>query len=277
MARAPQKSSFGCPDCGFVQSEPVGLISTFCRSCGGHYRVARGAAEPAAVPPLPPAPVEARQAVTCRQCGCEHTVSRSAWCTICPGCAASIDLLGVSIFSSSSRPVDTRGKLVIGPQGCLTSSRAICGAANIQGRIIGSLVAEGEVRIGTNQTCACHITAPVIVIEKNTCPIFTRPLQTDHLIVFGTLTGIVRCRGTVHVRRGGRLEAKVFARSMTVEKGGALFGACRVADNCAHEPLRPDFPCQSAESRREILPSTWLAKCGTRTHSKIRKRVLLVT
>ncbi len=30
-----------CPRCGFAQQEPVGLISTYCRGCGGHYAVAR--------------------------------------------------------------------------------------------------------------------------------------------------------------------------------------------------------------------------------------------
>jgi cytoskeletal protein CcmA (bactofilin family) len=241
MARTLKKSSFGCPHCGFVQSEPAGLVSTFCRSCGAHYNAPRIAAGPTPVPSVPPAPAVARQTVSCHHCGCVHEVSRTAWCTICPGCAASIDLLGVSFFSTASRPVDTRGKLVIGPEGCLTTSRAFCGTARILGRIVGSLVAEGEVRIGTNHTCACHITAPVIVIEKNSSPSFTQLLRTDHLIVFGRLTGIVRCRGTVHVRRGGRLEAEVCARSVTVEKGGALLGACRVAVNRENEPLRPDF------------------------------------
>jgi cytoskeletal protein CcmA (bactofilin family) len=122
----------------------------------------------------------------------------------------------------------------------------ICGSAQIQGRIIGRLVAEGEVRIGTSQTCACHIVAPVIVIEKRASPVFLYPLQTEHLVVFGCLTGIVDCRGIVHVQRGGRLEAAVHARSVTVDKGGMLVGDCRVADARSEEafqaPTRLPWP-----------------------------------
>jgi len=126
----------------------------------------------------------------------------------------------------------------------------ICGSAQIQGRIIGRLIAEGEVRIGTNQACACHITAPVIVIEKHASPVFTYPLQTERLIVFGRLTGVVHCRGIVHVQRGGRLEAVMHARAVTVDKGGVLVGPCRVAGGHAaesfptHAPLSwPDNLC----------------------------------
>ncbi len=117
----------------------------------------------------------------------------------------------------------------------------ICGSARIHGRIIGRLISEGEVRIGTSQTCACHITASIIVIEKGSSPVFLYPLETERLVVFGRLTGIVHCKGVVHVQRGGSLEAKVYARSVTVDKGGILVGSCRVAKDPPEEPFRSHF------------------------------------
>ena len=246
MARGLQKTPFRCPACGFSQIEPVGLISTYCRSCGEHYQVASNAARPPILPPLPPASGAPKRAVFCHKCQAVHTVSPSAQSTICPGCGAAIGLEDVSFYDAASRPVDTRGKLIIGPRGCLSSSWTICGSAQIQGRIIGRLIAEGEVRIGTSQTCACHITAPVIVIEKGASPVFLYPLQTERLVVYGCLTGIVHCRGIVHVQRGGRLEAAVYARSVTVDKGGVLVGDCRVAGGHAEEafptPARLPWP-----------------------------------
>jgi len=239
MPCGSQKTPFRCPACGFAQSEPAGLISTFCRSCGEHYQVAGSAARPPVLPPLPPAPAIPSRAVLCHKCRSTHEVSRSARCTICPGCSASIELEDVSFSGAASRPVDTRGKLLIGPAASLSSSWIICGSARIQGRITGRLVAEGEVRIATNQICACHITAPVIVIEKRTSPVFLYPLQTERLVVFGRLTGIVHCEGVVHVRRGGRLDAVIHARSVTVDKGGSLVGDCRVAEGRPAEPFLP--------------------------------------
>ncbi|MEI6278377.1 MAG: polymer-forming cytoskeletal protein [Verrucomicrobiae bacterium] len=230
MARGLQKTPFRCPACGFSQIEPAGLISTFCRSCGEHFQIVRNAGRPPVLPPLPPASTATKRTVFCHKCRTSHPVSTSAQSTICPACGAGIELGDLSFSSPASRPVDIRGKLTIGPAGSLSSSWIICGAARIQGRIIGRLIAEGEVRVATSQTCACHITAPLIVIEKRASPVFLYPLQTERLVVFGRLTGIVHCGGVVHVERGGRLDAEVHARSVIVDKGGSLVGDCRVAD-----------------------------------------------
>jgi len=241
MARIPQKTPFRCPGCGFSQMEPPHLISTYCRSCGGHYEVAGSAISEAALPPLPHLRTDAnRRSIFCHKCGSSHPVSSHARSTLCPCCNASIDLADVTFHSPASLRVDTRGKLLIGPEASLSSSLTICGSAHIQGRIIGRLVSEGEVRIGTNEVCACDITAPVIVIEKNKRPTFTYPLRTERLVVFGCLTGIVHCRGVVHVRRGGRLEAEIHAKAVTVDKGGILLGDCRVSGNSTKPAITGD-------------------------------------
>jgi len=64
LKRQPKgRIDLACPSCGFVQSEPAAVVSTFCRSCGEHYRVRRGkvVARPGLKPsgivkPLPTAP-----------------------------------------------------------------------------------------------------------------------------------------------------------------------------------------------------------------------------
>ena len=37
------KKAVACPKCGADQQEPAGAVSTFCRSCGHHFEVGRGA------------------------------------------------------------------------------------------------------------------------------------------------------------------------------------------------------------------------------------------
>jgi len=140
------------------------------------------------------------------------------------------------ILSATSRQVDTRGRLTIGPAGSLSSSWIICGSADIEGCIVGMLKSEGGVHLATNRVCACQITAPAVFIEKKARACFTLPLETGYLEVRGHLTGIVHCRGIVHVRCGGRLEAEVHARSVKVEKGGALLGTCHVDGTQPDEP-----------------------------------------
>lgn len=238
MARTPRKTPFRCPGCGFSQMEPPHLISTYCQSCGEYYEVAGRTPKEPALPPLPDHHQDVkRRLIFCHKCGTSHPVSPHAQSTLCPCCNAAIELTDVSFHSPASLRVDTRGKLLIGPNGCLSSSLTICGSAHIQGRIIGRLISEGEVKIATNQICACHITAPVIIIEKKKRPILTHPLHTERLVVFGCLTGIVHCCGVVHVRRGGRLEAEVHAKSVMVEKGGVLLGDCRVSGHTSKETI----------------------------------------
>ncbi|MFZ4778679.1 MAG: bactofilin family protein [Terrimicrobiaceae bacterium] len=226
MPRPPQKTPFRCPGCGFVQLEPPHLISTYCQSCGDYYEVGKSGRVQAQATEQP-SPVEKRP-VLCYRCGTAHQVSTYARTTICPCCSAAIELEDMTFLSAVSRPVDTRGKLTIGPEGSLSSSWIICGSAHIEGRILGLLRSESEVHLATSQVCACQITAPEVFIEKNARASFTLPVETEHLVVRGHLTGIVHCRGIVHVRRGGCLEADVHARAVTVEKGGTLLGTCHV-------------------------------------------------
>lgn len=39
MPTRPPKKAVTCPQCGAVQQEPPGIISTFCRSCGQHFEL----------------------------------------------------------------------------------------------------------------------------------------------------------------------------------------------------------------------------------------------
>lgn len=226
MSRLPQKTPFRCPGCGHVQLEPPRLISTFCQSCGEYYEV--GEKSPVK-PSLGPPPVrQERRIISCHRCGTSHAVSPHALNTLCPCCNAAIGLEDLSFHLPVSRPVDIRGKLTISRTGSLNSSWIICGSAYIEGNIVGLMRSEGEVHLATNSICACQITAPAVFIEKHAQASFTLPVETEHLVVRGQLTGIVHCRGIVHVQRGGCLEAEVYARAVTVEKGGDLWGTCHV-------------------------------------------------
>jgi cytoskeletal protein CcmA (bactofilin family) len=168
--------------------------------------------------------------------------------TICPGCNAAIELTDMRFLSPASRAVDIRGHLHIGPDGSLSSSWIVCGSALIEGLVVGVLRCEGEVHLATKRRCVCRITAAAAVIERDARVVLTLPLETDHLEVCGHLHGIIHCKGDVHVRRGGRLEAEVHARAVKVEKGGALLGACHVAGT---EP--EEIPRKVSSGFREIV------------------------
>ncbi|MDX2079161.1 MAG: polymer-forming cytoskeletal protein [Terrimicrobiaceae bacterium] len=226
MFSASGKKPFQCPKCGFVQLEPAHLISTYCRACGDYYEVGR-APQPVRSPlPVAPALREHRRDVHCHRCGSVHSASHHARSTMCPGCHSAIDLIDFEFHSAASRPVDTRGSIFVGAAGSLTSSWIVCGSARIEGRISGSLISEGDVSLASRHALNCHFSAPSIHVEKAARVALHVPVETDALIVRGRLSAAVRCRGRVHVHRGGVLIGDVNARSVIVERGGVFEGAC---------------------------------------------------
>ena len=232
MAKRPRKALSRCPDCGFEQLEPLGLIATYCQGCGSCYETARGdrynrSLEPA-IPAAPADPALPKKPVFCFRCGTTHPVTEGARNTICPACNACIDLPDIKIFSPTLQAVDTRGKLYVGPEGSLNNAWIVCGSARIEGSVSGVLRSAGEVVLATTRPCPCQIMAPALVIAKQSAIKLTSPLETNTLIVKGLFQGIVNCKGTVHVLRGGHLEADIWARSIVVEKGGFFKGGCHV-------------------------------------------------
>lgn len=221
MPEAPRKAPFACPECGHVQQESPHLISTYCRSCGCYYevRAAGRSKTPASTPRQAP---RIQRAVKCHRCGETHEVSSHSQNTICPGCNAAIEFGDIVISSNVSRPVDTRGKLVIEASGNLNNTVTACGEAAIWGKISGVLHCEGTVRLHTVGKLGCRITATAVVIEKDARLEFAHPLECATLEVYGSASGRFECSKSVKVGKGGLLEGKFHTRALVVDGGSLL-------------------------------------------------------
>jgi cytoskeletal protein CcmA (bactofilin family) len=228
MPQLPRKAPSRCPHCGFVQDEPEHLISTYCRGCGSYYKVAPASGRLAKYSSevrtrirrqfakIPP-----RQ-VRCYHCGQIHEVSGRARTTICPECNAAIELLDVNVSSSTTRPIDTRGNLIITPSGYISSALTVCHEALIAGKVSGTLVSETLVRVVYSGRLSCQIKAKSMVIEKESRVEFSYPIETDELIVYGQAAGNFECAGRIWIDKGGSVEGRIAAHSVIVEDGGVL-------------------------------------------------------
>lgn len=241
MQDSIRKTSFRCPDCGFVQQEPENLISTYCRSCGHHYEATPNRADhetrqPPAEKPEQRILTRPAREVYCHRCGHVQEVSASARSTLCPSCNASIELTDLTFSSNVSRPVDTRGRLTVERHGYLNNTYIVCGEGLIEGRISGTLMCEGRLVLATTGAMSCRITAKSVVIERRHSVELMFPLTTQELIVQGTVTGEIECPGQVHVRRGGRLEGRIRTRSIVVDRGGVLLTESTVEPGISPKP-----------------------------------------
>ena len=248
-----------CPHCGFVQSEPAGLISTYCRGCGDHYTVAPRDPQPVVVKPSLPERMREKllakpaRRIACHQCGHEHDSRTTAPNTACPACGATIHLCDIDILGHSTRVIQTRGTLHIGRDGFLNATRVACGNAFVEGRIAGKVTCENTLRLRGGGLCRAQITAGRLIIDRNTTLRFTSTLHVGEIIIRGHVEADVECAGTLHIGRYGGLDGDVQSRAMIVDKGGHYAGEVQVSTRIT----RPD-PSRGDE-REDLASPGWQA------------------
>jgi cytoskeletal protein CcmA (bactofilin family) len=253
-----KKIPTGCPHCGFVQHEPAGLISTYCRGCGDHYTVAapHPVSQPAAKPALAKIVREKLLArtprrIACHKCDRTHDAQAQAHTTVCPGCGTTIQLADVEILAHSTRIVQTRGTVHVGPDGFLNATRVVCGNAFVEGRIAGKISCEGTFRLRGSGLCRAQITTRRLIIDRGAVLRFSSTLHADEIVIRGQAEADVECVGTLHIGRYGGLDGDVQARSMVVDKGGHYAGEVQVSTSI----IRPE-PAPHREREVRVMPAT---------------------
>jgi len=245
MPQLPRKAPSRCPHCGFVQDEPEHLISTYCRGCGSYYKVFASPANAAyssrsrrarsrtrrRVPALPP------REIRCYRCGQIHEVSGHARTTFCPECHTAIELSDLTISSRTSRPIDTRGNLIITQSGYVSSALTICHEAIVTGRISGTLICEGTLRLACSARLGCQMSAKSIIIESEARVELSYPIKTGDLTVYGQAAGNFECTGSIWIDKGGLIEGRIAARSVIVERGGTLLAESSIRPVRKQEPV----------------------------------------
>ena len=245
MPQLPRKAPSRCPHCGFVQDEPEHLISTYCRGCGSYYKVFTGPANPvfpgrsrhAQRGPRRRISTRPTREVCCYHCSQIHEVSEHARTTFCPNCQAAIELYDITISSRTSKPIDTRGNLTITPSAYISSALIVCHEALVAGRISGTLICEGALRLASSGRLSCQMSARSIVIEKEARVELSYPIKTGELVVYGQVAGSFECTGRIWIDKSGLLEGRIAAQSVVVERGGTLLAQSSVRPAHRHEPV----------------------------------------
>ncbi len=230
--RQPEKISADCPHCGFSQLESPYAKSTFCRKCGQHYNVDKPLHKEAEMVRGPSifdklsklVSGEKIRKIRCFSCGHRQEVSSSAQSSLCPSCGSYIDLRDLKISGPFGRSIQTQGEIHVTSKGELTSAKAACGSAIIEGKLRGSLICTGLVRMRTQGKVAGGIEAHDLIIEKKSDIECVRVVKSHSIEINGKISARIMCETSVVINKGGFLEGTVYARSITVEKGGVFSG-----------------------------------------------------
>lgn len=249
MARKVRKKPVRCPHCRQEQEEPVHAYSTYCRSCGQHFRI-QGE-------PVMPRPKDAARQrgpsllervasktikrpprkVYCYACSTSHETSAYTRQTLCPQCGTAIDLSDLVVDRPVTRRVDTRGDLTVTREGFLSNASSICRNALVEGKISGRLFCEGTLRLTSDARMTAEFIAKELLIEKQASCFLSTRVQVASLVVRGRLCADVVCSGNVRVEKRGYLEGSVLAKGITVQKGGWYAGELRIG-----APAHPEAP-----------------------------------
>jgi cytoskeletal protein CcmA (bactofilin family) len=162
--------------------------------------------------------------IRCFSCGHKQEVSSSAQSSLCPSCGSYIDLRDLKISGPFGRSIQTQGEIHVTSKGELTSAKAACGSAIVEGKLRGTLICTGTVRVRSHGKIMGGIEAQDIVIEKKCDVECVRALKAHSFEINGKVSARLMSETTVTINKGGYLEGTVYARSITVEKGGFFSG-----------------------------------------------------
>ncbi len=213
-----------CPRCGYTQQEPRTAYSSVCKNCHQHFRleeVLRPSAKSAKV-------VIEQRRIRCFQCGTELEAPRAAASTMCKRCSGYVDLSDYRITQTMSKNYRTHGWVVVEEKGFLLNTDTLAGEAVIKGRVIGKLVAQGNLEIHSTANIKGHFTAGRIIIPGGHHFRWPEPLRAGGFELAGELAANLVSSGTVLLKSTARLFGDVEAANLVVESGAVFVGSAKI-------------------------------------------------
>src|SRR5207244_8454400 len=104
--------------------------------------------------------------IRCFNCEAPQTVSSFAESGSCIHCGIYMDLRDFKINGNFNRAVQTHGTLEVGKRGDGTSSKIVCGAAMILGKVHGNLQCSGTACVKMEGRVTGAIESRVLIVEK---------------------------------------------------------------------------------------------------------------
>ena len=240
-----------CPHCGHVQDESVLLRTTICRKCRNEYPLERLSDDPNTSIVKEPGLFQKlsrmvfgvkQREVVCFTCAHTQVLSTEAQSTMCPDCGSYIDLRDFKIAAPFGRSVQTAGELHITSKGDVTSTKVSCGSAKIEGSLRGYIVCTGTVEVCVKGRLTGGIETKQLLVGKKADVEFVRTMKCKEFAVNGKALAKIIAEKVI-INKGGWLEGTVYARAITVEKGGVFSGELFIGQDeleVAPEPIEED-------------------------------------
>jgi cytoskeletal protein CcmA (bactofilin family)/endogenous inhibitor of DNA gyrase (YacG/DUF329 family) len=238
MAKGPPKITVACPHCGATQKEPEQARSTFCRKCGSHIDLYKRSTGHAPVVMTPQAEQEEHgimdrltrmfnrekvRNVNCLHCNAGQQVSSLATSGSCTHCGHYLDFRDIKVDGNFSKSIETHGIITVTKTGELTSPKVSCAAAIILGKLNGNLVCSTTAHVRTKGRVTGSIQARELYIERGSDVDFLRPIHVGMAEINGKISARIFA-DSVTINKHGALDGAVTAKSIKIERGGIFHG-----------------------------------------------------
>jgi len=239
MPKGPVKITVACPYCGATQQESEHARSTFCRKCGKHIELGKrvemgrrvevqqqtgSVDEPGFMDKLSRMfQREKVRHVNCLHCNAAQTVSSLAKSGSCVQCGHYLDFRDFKVDGNFSKSIETHGTITVTKTGEITSPKVACAAAVVLGKVNGNLVCSTTARVRTKGRVLGSIEARELIIEKGANVEFVRPHRVGTAEINGKISARIFA-DSVTINKSGALDGAVTAKSIKIERGGIFHG-----------------------------------------------------
>jgi cytoskeletal protein CcmA (bactofilin family)/endogenous inhibitor of DNA gyrase (YacG/DUF329 family) len=263
MAKGLAKITVACPYCSATQQESEHVRSTFCRKCGKHIDLQKLRA--------PAAPDRSEsdgsgiidrltrlfqreqiRHVNCLHCNAPQTVSSLAKSGSCVQCGQYLDFRDIKIDGAFSKSIETHGTITITKSGELTSPKVSCAAALVMGKLNGNLVCSTTAHVRTKGRVIGSLTARELIVDKQANVDFVRPLHVGTAEINGKISARIFA-DSVTINKNGALDGAVTAKSIKIERGGIFHGDLIIGQQKEEQQELPLAEQARARSKKRDL------------------------
>jgi cytoskeletal protein CcmA (bactofilin family) len=229
----PTTQQVTCPHCGHQQFEPVGGVSTTCRSCGKYFSL-----EVVTPKKRKETLVRHEREIQCDICQHRQSIPLGALSTFCENCGAYMNVRNYDISGISREKVETYGDAIF-DTGCnYRGTHVIAYRVTVRGYVYARISAKKELIIEEGGKVRGSLQVPFLYVLKGGLARSSR-IETKILEIEGEIEVDECIAHEVRIGKHGHLKARhLAAETLHVVSGGTL--TCDFSTlNIAQDTLTP--------------------------------------
>ncbi len=144
--------------------------------------------------------------------------------TLCPKCGLYLSLKNYDIRETRNQRIETCGDVTIHKKGVVRSTTIRCHDLSVDGFFNGGVVCTGNFTIRKHGKIMGRVACRKLQVEKRAHVEFLNAIDADEVVIDGTVTGDIHCRGKLSLLKKATLIGDIHVASLTVAEGAKHHG-----------------------------------------------------